>query len=206
MSIAIQISSFLIPQQIWECGYKPLFHLPPLAIPVRDALEIERRSRKEVNLRNEARRYSLCCERISGIVRELALGEAPLPKPFVWSVSEKDINPRGVAWLTLAEYLRRFYRIDRSGVTKDTLRYDRLEATFHPPGLRVANLLALLEVVEKNPHLPQVLLDACNKAHISTPVMSVTVAECGAALNARIELLKRCVSESLAMVDLIEIT
>src|SRR5260370_13566172 len=178
MSIAIQISSCLVPLEIWESGYGPLPHLPPLSMPARDALEIERRSRKEVNIRNESRRYSLGCERITGIVRELGIGNAPIPQPFVWSVSEGGGKPRGLAWLALAEYLRRFYRIDRNGVTKDTLRHDRLEGIFHPPGINISNLVALLEVIIRNPHLPQILTDVCQKTHFVTPTHQLIPAEC----------------------------
>lgn len=205
MSITTQISSCLVPREIWESGYGPLPHLPPLSVPARDALEIERRSRKEVNIRNEARRYSLCCERITGIVRELVIGNARIPQPFVWSVFAGEKNPRGLAWLALAEYLRRFYRIDRNGVTKDTLRHDRLEGIFHPPGVNISNLVALLEVVIRNPHLPQILTDVCQKTHIVTPATQLIPEECGEALKTRLELAKRCAQESLAIVDLIEV-
>ena len=70
------IRSYLIPHDIWLSGWSDLPHLPAVALPARDALEIERRFRKEMNLRNEVRRYTVCCERIQGIVRDLALGGA----------------------------------------------------------------------------------------------------------------------------------
>ena len=133
------------------------------------------------------------------------IGKAPIPPPFVWSVSKGEGKPRGLAWLALAEYLRRFYRIDRNGVTKDTLRHDRLEAIFHPPGVRISNLVALLEVVIKNPHLPQILTDVCQKTHMATPAVQPSPEECGEVLQTRLELFKRCARESLAIVDIIEI-
>ena len=69
MLIDTQISSFAIPPDIWKNDHDIASNLPPLHLPARDALAIERRAAKGVNLRNEARRYTLCCERIQGIVQ-----------------------------------------------------------------------------------------------------------------------------------------
>lgn len=206
MWIFTQISSYLVPTEIWEGGSSALPHLPPLSQPARDALEIERRSRKAVNLRNESRRYSLCCERIQGIVRMLALGGAHMPEPFVWRAYDAEgENTRAMAWLALSEYLRRFYTVDRNGIERDRLRFDRLEAVFHLPGLQLSNLLALFEQIRKNPHLDQVFVAASQKAEVSNPTLQVTPQECRAAFENRFDLIKRCSMESLALVDLIDL-
>ena len=206
MWIFTQISSYPVPREIWEGGSSALPHLPSLSQPARDALEIERRSRKAVNLRNESRRYSLCCERIQGIVRMLALGEAHVPEPFVWRAYDaKGDSPKALAWLALSEYLRRFYTVDRNGVERDRLRYDRLEAVFHPPGLQVSNLLALFEQIRKNPHLDQVFVAASQKAEVCNPALQVTPEECRVAFEDRFDLIMKCSKESLGLVDLIDL-
>jgi hypothetical protein len=205
MWIFTQISSYLVSSEMWEVGSAALPHLPPLSQPARDALEIERRSRKGVNLRNESRRYSLCCERMQGIVRVLALGGAPIHEPFVWRAYDAAGEaPRALAWLALSEYLRRFYEVDRNGIKRDRLRYDRLEAVFHPPGIRVSNLLALFEQIRRNPHLGQVFTAASQKAEVANPTLHVTPEECGSAFEHRYRLIKRCADKALAMVDLID--
>ena len=206
MWIFTQISSYLIPSEMWEFGSSSFPHLPPLSQPARDALEIERRSRKAVNLRNEARRYSLCCERMQGIVRGLALGGAPMPEPLVWRPYDAEgETPRALAWLALSEYLRRFYTVERNGIERDRLRYDRLEAVFHPPGLRLFNLLALFEQIRKNPLLHQVFAAASQKAEVSNPTLQVTPEECRTAFECRYSLIKRCCENSLAIVELIDV-
>jgi hypothetical protein len=160
-----------------------------------------------VNLRNEARRYTLCCERMQGIARELSLGGAPIPEPFVWVAydSGQAKNPKAIAWLALSEYLRRFYTVDRNGIKKDKLRYDRLEAIFHPPGNRISNLLSLFEKIQTNPYLAQVFDAAAQKAAVSNPILKVTLEECRVAFESRYSLIQRCVRESLGIVDVIDI-
>lgn len=206
MWISTQISSYLIPGEIWESGYAAFPQLPPLSFSARDALEIERRSRKEVNLRNEARRYTLCCERMQGIVRELWLGRAPLQEPFVWRAydSEQQKNPKAIAWLALSEFFRRFYTVTRNG-KKDTLRYDRLEAIFHPPGNRISNLLLLFEKIQTEPYLAQIFDAVAQKAVVSNPVLRVTAEECRDAFESRYRLVQRCARESFGIVDVIDI-
>src|SRR5262249_31609585 len=155
----------------------------------------ERRSRKEVNLRNEARRYTLCCERMQGIVRELSIRGARMPEPFVWVAydSEQVKNPRAIALLAVSEYLRRKYEVDRNGNPRDTLRYDRLEAVFHPPGRRISNLFGLFEKIKSNPHLDQVFAAAAQKAEVANPILTVDMNECRAAFESRYGMIERCV-------------
>jgi hypothetical protein len=136
----------------------------------------------------------------------LALGGAHMPDPFVWRAYDaKGDSPRALAWLALSEYLRRFYTVDRNGIERDRLRYDRLEAVFYPPGLQVSNLLALFEQIRKNPHLNQVFMAASQKAEVSNPTLQVSPEECRAAFENRYHLINRCSKESLALVDLIDL-
>jgi hypothetical protein len=136
----------------------------------------------------------------------LALGGAPLPEPFVWRAYDAaGETTRALAWLALSEYLRRFYTVDRNGIERDRLRYDRLEAVFHPPGIRISNLLALFGQIRRNPLLGQVFAAASQKAEVANPTLQVTPEECRAAFEDRYSLIERCSEESLAIVDLIDI-
>jgi hypothetical protein len=136
----------------------------------------------------------------------LALGGAALPLPFVWRPYDAaGDTPRALAWLALSEYLRRFYTVDRNGIERDRLRYDRLESVFHPPGIRVSNLLALFEQIRRNPLLDQVFAAASQKAEVVNPTLQVTPEECRSAFEARYTLIKRCSEDSLAIVDLIDV-
>ncbi len=207
MLIGTQISSYLISKDIWESGYTGLPAIPPLALPARDALDIERRSREGVTLRNEERRYTLCCERMQGIARELSLGGAPIPDPFIWASyeSEQVENPKAMAWLALSEYFRSKYQINRNGIEKDTLRFDRLEAVFHPPGIKISNLLALFEKIKENPLLDKVFAAIVQQTAVATSKLPVTKEECSAAFEGRCGLLKRCLQESLGIVEVVEL-
>jgi hypothetical protein len=56
-----QISSYIVPKEIWEQGRAGSPGITPLSIPARDALEIERRRSLDINLRNEDHRYTIAC-------------------------------------------------------------------------------------------------------------------------------------------------
>ncbi len=206
MWIGIQISSYLIPQAIWEHGDEKSPGLSPLALVARDALEIERRARKEIKLRNEAHRYTLCCERMQAIVMELARRGAPLPPPVVWQAYDVAgvAHPRAIAYLALCEYLSRFYKVERNG-RAENLRHDRIEAIFLPPEKHVRRLLDLYEHIRENPHLPKVFAAAAEKAEIAAPTLKIAPEECALAFTARYQLIKRCADESCGAVDVIEI-
>jgi len=140
------------------------------------------------------------------VARELALGGAPIPEPFVWVAYESGQaqNPKALAWLAVSEYFRRFYRVERNGIEKDTLRYDRLEAIFHQPG-GISNLLALFEKIRTNPHLDQVFSAAAHKAEVANAGLTVTMEECKTAFESRYSLIQRCTRDSLGVVDVVEI-
>ena len=208
MWIGTQISSYMIPGEIWLSGYAG--H-PPLTFPARDALDIERRWRKGVDLRKEARRYVGCCERMQGIARDLALAAAPIPAPCVWSTyGRRDVStPSALAYLAIFEYLRRFYTIarrDQSGVLKrERLRYHLAEAIFHPPGKRMSDFLTLLAHVKNEPKLSQMCADASQKAEVADLSFKVSAEECQAAFQQRYGLVAKCVEDGFGLVDVFDI-
>ncbi len=208
MWIGTQISSYIIPRGIWFDGHAGC---PPLALPARDALDIERRWRKDVKLRGEARRYTACCERMQGIARDLALAAAPIPAPCVWWTSgQRDAaTPRALAYLAMFEYLRRFYTIakrDSGGVLKrERLLYHRVEAIFHPPDKRMSDYLALVAHIRSEPKLPQMCADAAQRAEVADPMFNVSAQECEAALHQRYGLIAKCAAEGLGLIDVFDV-
>lgn len=208
MWIGTQISTYLIPRDIWVSGYGGL---PPLALPARDALDIERRWRKDAELRNEARRYTICCERMQGIACDLALAGAPMPSPCVWpSYEHRNVStPGALAYLAIFEYLRRFYTVrrqDPSGVLKPVrLRYDRVEAIFQPPDKPSSDFLALLTHIRNEPKLSQMCADAVQKAEVADLSCKVSAEECEAAFQQRYSLVAKCVEEGFGLVDVFDI-
>jgi len=209
MSIGTQISSYLIPRAIWESGYKST---APLALPARDALDIERRWRKGVILRNEAKRYAICCKRMQGMARELEILGAPIPHSYVWKSYEhtEGDGPRALAYLAFFEYLRRFYEPKRQGAGAAPpgvkgLKYDRIEAIFQPPGQRLAAYLDLLSQVQIESRLPEMCLIAVSRAEVLALGFKVSPAECEAALRRRHSLAAMCVKLDCGLVDVLDL-
>lgn len=208
MSIGTRISSYLIPRVIWESGY---LSAPPLALPARDALDIERRWRKGVILRNEAKRYAICCKRMQGIARELEVLGAPIPAAQVWtSYDDTEGNaPRALAYLALFEYLRRFYKPNRQGAGapsgERSLKYDRVEAIFQPPGQRLVAYLGLLSQVLSESKLSEMCLHAVRSAEVLALGFKVSPGECEAALRQRHSLVAMCVRLDCGLVDVLDI-
>ena len=192
-----QISSFIVPQDIWTNGYPGRPDLPPLALPVRDALDIERRAQKDVNIRNEVRRYTLCCERIQGIVRELALAEGILPPPVIWRKHRSllEDSPSAFAYLALAESLSQ--RLKNS-------RYARFAAIFFPPE-HARSHFQVFEAICRLPDLDQFLERTAKQGFRSDTISKATASECKEALSQRYRLLEAVASEQRGLVDVMEL-
>jgi hypothetical protein len=192
-----QIKSFMIPQDIWINGYAGRPNLPPLLLPARDALDIERRAQKDVNIRNEIRRYTLCCERIQGVVGELSLVEGLLAAPVVWPThrTASDDSPHALAYLTLAEELIRW-------LMKSP--YSRVAAIFFPPEHAKIHF-QVFETICGSPKLDQLLEHAANQALKSDSITNATASECKIALNQRLSLLKTVALKEYGLVDVIEL-
>lgn len=192
-----QISSFIVPQDIWTNGYAGLPDLPPIVLPARDALDIERRAKNNVNIRNEIRRYTLCCERIQSIVQELSFIERVLPLKVVWSTHRTpNVDmPSALAYLALAESLSLWLRKSP---------YSRVAAIFFPPA--DAKIHAqVFEAICRRPDLDQFLERATKQASELGSVAKVTPLECGKALEQRSKLLQTVASMKCGLVDIVEL-
>ncbi len=191
-----QISTYLIPASIWAQGHPTRKDLPPLAQPARDALDIERRAQKDVNLNNEARRYTLCCERMQGIVQQLSRESGLLPTPRIWS---SNIEPDGMA-ATARAYLGLINAISR------ILRrspYPRVSALFFPPD-HTQSYLQVIDAIRQQPNLDRLLDQAARSASLPDARFAVLPEQCRAALDQRIELVHRATSDDHGIVDVIE--
>jgi hypothetical protein len=193
-----QISSFLIPKNIWEDGVGAYADLPPLAIPARDALDIERRAKKGINLHNEERRYTLCCERIQGIAQELSQGTNTLPSPMVWPAHRlaHETTPSARAYLGLIEVIC---------ISLGKLAIDaRLAAVFFVPE-DIKLCLTAFEALRKNPGLNNLFERAARIASPPGSPFKIIGAQCSIAFTQRYEFLKHAGSEMCAIVDVVEL-
>jgi len=188
-----------VPSKIWHEGYVGRLDLPPLAIPARDALDIERRSEKDLSLRNEAQRYTLCCERIQEIVAELT-SELEFPAPPVLFPSDdaaKDLTaPSARAYLALMDTLRR--SLKRSP-------YRRVSAVFFPPEHAILHS-QVYEVMATRDGVEELFDQASKRGSLPDEMCNPTAEQCRAAFAKRHRLLKIAASEGNAIVDLIELT
>lgn len=202
MSISTQISSYLVPRPIWEGCYQGT---PSLALPARDALDIERRWRKGVILHSEAKRFAICCKRLQGLVRELEIKGAPIAHVHRWGAYQntEDGGPRAVAYLAAMEYLRRFYQPDRAG--EKSLKYDRLEAIFHPPGERLSAHLQLLTKAQSESKLHEMCAYAVRKADVLAGGWDVSPGECEGAIRKRHEFVSIGVEQDCGLVDVLDL-
>jgi hypothetical protein len=197
MSTDTQISSFFVPENIWTQGYHARPDLPPLVLSTRDALDIERRARKRVNLRNESHRYILCCERIQGIVRELSQQAGLLPPPIVWPVhrTSNGVSASALAYLALIEAISWFLRGSP---------YSRVSTLFFPPEHAKPHL-QIFEAIRQHTDVDQLVERAARNASLPGSTFDVTPGQCRIALDQRHELLRTAVSEVCGLVDVIEL-
>ena len=206
--IGTQISSQLVPREIWDSGFA---RVPPLRLPARDAFDIERRWQKGVKLRNEGHRYVVCCERLQGMVRDLTAAGAPMPAPTIWPTPEDATSnePSALAYLAVFEYLRRFYKLSVIGTDGQQrvvgLKHRRVEAIFHAPGKTLAEFANLLTHITKESRLAEIFKAAADRAEVSCG-NPLTPTECRIAFERRESLIARCVREDCGLVDVFDLS
>lgn len=205
MSIATQISAYLVPADVWQQGHPARRDLPPLLLPARDALDIERRALKQVKLRNESRRYTLCCERIQGIVDDLAHTAGLCLASAVWPAAFQatDDTPTALAYLavidTLHDAVERMLKARRSPDF-----YRRVARLFFPPQHAAAHL-QIYETFRQPGNLPQLLAGAVKRANPGGQMPVVSEAQCRRAFEQRYDLLKRAQGSGMGLVDVVEL-
>lgn len=200
MSTDTQIKSYAIPAEMWLRGSPRRADLPPLSIPARDALDIERRSKKGVNLRNEAQRYTLCCERIQGVTADLASEEGLLPPPAVFVRAASNDNPAPTArgYLAVIEAVTLYWQ---KALGKS---YSRIASVFFPPE-DAARHSQLYEAISTVPNVGELFTKAAERASLPGAHFKVTPQQCRAAFELRRELLRSAMSAGSAVVDVIEL-
>lgn len=198
MSTGTQISSYTIPAEIWREGLSRRVDLPPLALPARDALEIERRSQGEVALRNETHRYTLCGERIMSIVHELAREKDVLPPPFIWASKAKasgnSIN--AISFLSLIDILVQ--------INPKNSPYRRIGSIFFPPD-HAGIHFQVFGLLRKNPQIDRALSEASRISAYNGKEFEVTIEECKVALEKRYSLLEQINIQKAGLVDVVEL-
>jgi hypothetical protein len=194
-----QIRSFLIPVKLWREGLSLRPDLPPLIVPACDALDIERRAKKGINLRNEAHRYNLCCERIQGITADLAAAENILSPSliFVRSGSTEKQSPTARSYLALIDIM--FFLVKRHN-----LSYTRVASIFFPPEDSKKHQ-QLYEIMSNGTNVNELFRTAAKRASLPGEHFAVTPEQCRTAFEQRRILLEKAVSEESAVVDLIEL-
>lgn len=200
MSTDTQIRSYAIPTEVWLHGSSRRPDLPPLAIPARDALDIERRSKKGVNLRNEAQRYTLCCERIQGITADLANEEELLPLPSVFGRGDSTDSPAPTA----RAYLAVIEAVTLYWPKGQRQSYSRIASVFFPPE-HAAHHLQLYEAISRSPNVGELFTKAADKASLPGEHFEVTPQHCRAVFELRQELLRNALSSGSAVVDVVEL-
>jgi hypothetical protein len=208
MLIDTQISSYPVPAAIWFNGYDGAPNLPPLHLPARDATAIERRAMKRVNLRNETRRYTLCCERIQGIVQELSQEPGVLPEPLVWSAhSRSDAGiPNARSYLAIMNLMGRWMAKFLANLPAEEHQfiYPRVSALFFPPGDAELHLKCF-ELASKHSDLQRLFERAARDATLESSSFAVSATQCENAFHMRYELLEAVAAEGYGLVDVLEL-
>jgi hypothetical protein len=204
MLLATQISSFAIPKKIWANGYDSIPGLPPLALIARDALAIERRSNKGVNLLNEQRRYTLCCERMQGIIEELAVQDGLLRPPLVWPVEDTQEIPSARAYLAIIEVIISWMRKHLSVDEKERVEYIRFPRIFFPPDHATLHLKQF-DFLSHHAEISSLFELAAQTASIKDSRFLLSSAECKRAFELRYELLKGLAAQNLGLVDVLDL-
>jgi hypothetical protein len=199
-----QISSILIPHTVWEAGLAGRPDLPPLRVPARDALDIERRAEKRVNLRNEIRRYTLCCDRMQGIALELSRsGIATVRMQWYATSAADEGRPNARAFLAVIEELARTIdHIKRVATGPTPNLYNRVARVYFPPDhARIHR--AMFQAMRQGAGLDKLFERAAKTASLSNSQISGE--QCAQALEARYTLLQQAEAGSYGLVDVVEI-
>lgn len=199
-----QISSILVPNAVWEAGLEGRPDLPPLRVPARDALDIERRAEKRVNLRNEIRRYTLCCERMQGIVLELArAGIATVTMQWHATQVADERRPNARAFLAVVEELAHTIdRMQRASPGSTPNLYNRVARIYFPPDhARIHR--AMFQAMRQGAGLDKLFERAAKTASLSNS--QITVDQCAQALETRYALLQQAEAGGYGLVDVVEI-
>ena len=206
MLIDTQISSFPIPPEIWKNGHENAPDLPPLHLPDRDAMAIERRAEKEVNLRSEQRRYTLCCERIQGIVQELSQKTGVLPVPVIWPSHSQNNSkvPSARSYLAVMDVIGRWMSrfLSREEIRK--LDYLRFATIFFPPEDAACHLKAF-EFIANHSQVRRLFERAARDATLENSPFTVSATQCQEAFHMRYELLKVVAAKGYGLVDVLEL-
>lgn len=207
MLIDSQISTYIIPQKIWYESSEQNNSLPPIFLPARDALAIERRAEKEVNLKNETRRYTLCCERIQGIVLELSQMPGDLAKNiFVWPAmtgANTKIPPARAYLSNIAmfgRWAKPIYKVLSSEHQANF--YDRIATNFFPPE-DCERYLKGINWILNHPESSELFKKAA--AHMPETFSKLSANQCRQAFLARRELVKIAVDRKCGLVDVVEV-
>jgi len=196
-----QISSFLIPEKIWNKGISGNNQILPLSIPARDALEIERRRNNNINLRNEDHRYTIACERIQSLAVETYQNYADLPKPVIWGpyLNADAKLPTSLAYLAVMEILYR-------GLFKSMsmLPYQRFLAVFFPPSDKEIHL-KLYQFLVDYPKIDDMMERASKLSKRMGTDYKVSAKDCKLSLFTRLDLIKRAQTQNCGLVDVINI-
>lgn len=117
-----------VPAAVWAATDQPSVGRPTIGRLVQDALAIERRMKKGVNLEDERTRYNLCCARIEAITSAcMEPLESQASFKTVLDSGRFPAHPLGITYLdVLRRLLAEDYLQARVGKT-------RLGATFFPP-------------------------------------------------------------------------
>jgi hypothetical protein len=205
---ATQIRSFAIPDAIWYKGESRLDTLPQLAVPARDALAIERRAIKNVNILQEKRRYTLCCERMQGIVEELAYLGDVLPQPIIWLARKNGMSDTlsataYIACMTvIGQYLARIAPSMSAQEKRDYL-YERMPAVFFPPD-HADRHDKCYKYVCARADLPALFSRAITM--FPQEAVGISIEDCRQAFIARAELVRISAEKGYGLVDVVELT
>lgn len=196
-----QISSYLIPERIWNEGIPGINQISPLSTPARDALDIERRRNNNINLRNEDHRYTIACERIQALAVETYENCSDMPKPIIWP-AHLGAGPSQSTALAYIATLEIIYRGLSRSLNK--LPYQRFLAVFFPPSDK-KNHLSLYRFLLEYPKIDNLMEHASNLSKRMGIEFEVSEKDCKKALLTRLNLLVIADSQNCGLVDVLNI-
>ena len=168
-----------------------------------DALAIERRSEKNVNLFREQRRYSICCQRIQAIVDELAALNSLLPPLVIWNSFGVGEEPYARAHLAVCDALRPWMRSNLSDMDRGKVKYVRFSKIFFPPD-HIEQMVGLYDFLNTHPLLKKLFEDASKLTSISGTNFIISPDQCKKAFIHRHELIRQAAKSSSGLVDVFE--
>lgn len=204
MLLDTEIRSYKIPGHLWKSGVEEIPGMIPLDMLAKDAMEIELRSQAGVNLKNELRRYTVLCGRMSAIAEDLH-GAGLLEEPMIWrsSANSSESAPSARSYLQTMAFAMRWYSFVLNADERDSF-YERLCTTYFPPEKAIEHM-ETFQFMIGHPQIDRLYKKASGESSHLYPPFDISVDDSRNSTSRRYEFLRSVSETESGVIDVLSI-